>query len=53
MKDGFALRMQLGDPGPNGTYLDLQPTLQDMLSLRFANTLRLAALPVWQRAIYA
>ena len=40
MKDAFALRMQLGDPGSNNTYLNLQSTLRDMLSLRFANTLR-------------
>ena len=40
MKDAFALRMQLGDPGPDSVYLDLDPVLHDMLSLRFANQLQ-------------
>jgi len=40
MKDAFALRMQLGDPGPDNAYLDLDPVLHDMLSLRFANQLQ-------------
>ncbi len=40
MKDAFALRMQLGDPGPHNIYLDLDQVLYNMLSLRFANQLR-------------
>ena len=40
MKDAFALRMQLGDPGTDKAYLDLDPVLRDMLSLRFANQLQ-------------
>lgn len=40
MKDAFALRMQLGDPGPDHAFLDLDQVLYDTLSLRFADQLR-------------
>ena len=40
MKDAFALRMQLGDPGPDNVFLNLEEVLHDMLSMRFADQLR-------------
>lgn len=40
MKHAFALRMQLGDPGPDHTFLDLDEVLSDMLSAQFASQLQ-------------
>ncbi|KAK9819607.1 hypothetical protein WJX72_000222 [[Myrmecia] bisecta] len=40
MKHAFALRMNLGDPGSNTTFLQLDSLLADMLSPQFAATLR-------------
>lgn len=46
MKHGFALRTQLGDPGPPGLdpaeqFLNLTAVLKDMVSDKFAEELRL------------
>jgi gamma-glutamyltranspeptidase/glutathione hydrolase/leukotriene-C4 hydrolase len=40
MKSAFALRMHLGDPGPNNQFLDLTALVSDMLSPSFADSLR-------------
>lgn len=40
MKNAFAMRMQLGDPGPSNSFLDLDAVLADMLSTQFASQLR-------------
>ncbi|KAL3136319.1 hypothetical protein ABBQ38_005583 [Trebouxia sp. C0009 RCD-2024] len=40
MKHAFALRMQLGDPGPDHTFLDLDEVLADMLSTQLASQLQ-------------
>lgn len=40
MKNAFAMRMQLGDPGPNNSFLNLDSVLADMLSTQFASQLR-------------
>ena len=40
MKDAFALRMQLGDPGPNNIFLDTDAVVADMLSASYAAQLR-------------
>lgn len=40
MKHAFALRMQLGDPGPDHAFLDLDEVLSNMLSTQFASKLQ-------------
>ena len=40
MKNAFAMRMQLGDPGPNNSFLNLDDVMISMLSSRFASQLQ-------------
>ena len=40
MKSAFAMRMQLGDPGPGNAFLELDDVLANMLSTSFASQLQ-------------
>ena len=40
MKNAFAMRMQLGDPGPDNSFLNLDDVMYNMLSMRFASQLQ-------------
>lgn len=50
MKNAFAMRMQLGDPGPGNSFLNLDAVLADMLSTQFASQLRWVVHACWSTA---